>query len=82
MSINPSPPLNTFVVRFWWSPNTNNDDESQNRIWNAHIEHVQSGDSLGVRDIDMLLNFIERFTGPLETDALQIDSNHINPASG
>jgi len=81
MSTNLSPPLNTFVVRFWWSPDANNEDGSHNRIWNAHIEHVQSGDSLGFRDIEMLLNFIERFTGPLETSSLPINNNQFNSTS-
>lgn len=82
MSSNPLPPLNTFVLRFWWSTDTNNEEGLETRIWNAHIEHIQSGDSLGFRDIDMLLRFIEQFTGPLETSELPASGSRFIPKSG
>ncbi len=45
----------TFVVRFWreWS--------AGEPLWRGRIEHVQSGQAVSFRDIEGLLEFLQRF---------------------
>jgi len=51
----PSPPLNTFVVRFWreWT--------AARPRWRGRIEHVQSGEVATFLGLDAMLDFIQRF---------------------
>lgn len=48
----PGPPLNTFIVRFWQEPGTN-----EGR-WRGQAQHVQSGDSIAFADKRILMSFI------------------------
>jgi hypothetical protein len=48
-----SPPVSTFIVRFWreWSP-------GQVR-WRGRIEHMQSGENASCLDLESTLDFIQ-----------------------
>ena len=49
-----SPPVSTFIVRFWreWS--------STGPRWRGHIEHIQSGESATSLDLHGILDFLQR----------------------
>lgn len=52
--LSPSPPVSTFVVRFWreWSAGGSR--------WRGRIEHVQSGESHNILDLQGILDFMQR----------------------
>jgi hypothetical protein len=51
----PTPPVSTFVVRFWreWT--------AAEPRWRGRIEHLQSGQSTTFVGLDRMLDFIRRF---------------------
>ncbi len=49
-----SPPLSTFVVRFWREPS------AAGPRWRGRIEHVQSGESATFRELEDILDFVRR----------------------
>jgi len=51
----PSPPLNTFLVRFWQEPGA-----SEER-WRGQVQHVQSGERTAFDDEAALLSFVRRW---------------------
>jgi hypothetical protein len=57
-----SPPLNTFIVRFWRKPQT-----GQAR-WYGQVQHVQSGERVAFVDESALLFFIRRWVGAQKRD--------------
>jgi hypothetical protein len=50
----PSPPLNTFVVRFW------RDRSAAGARWRGTVEHVQTGTRAAFLDLAGLTTFIHR----------------------
>ena len=50
-----SPPVSTFIVRFWreWS--------STGPRWRGHIEHIQSGEAAPILDPHGILDFLQRY---------------------
>ncbi|MBN1485357.1 MAG: hypothetical protein JXA37_11610 [Chloroflexia bacterium] len=50
-----SPPINTFVIRFWreWS--------AGRPQWRGRIEHLQSGQSTAFLDLESMLEFVRSF---------------------
>jgi hypothetical protein len=55
-----SPPLSTFIVRFWRELRT---DQAH---WYGQVQHIQSGERAAFADESALLSFIRRWVGALE----------------
>jgi hypothetical protein len=51
----PDPPASTFVLRFWleWS--------AAGPRWRGRIDHVQSGQRAGFRDLDEMVKVVRSF---------------------
>ncbi|MGD8967605.1 MAG: hypothetical protein PVI07_08865 [Anaerolineae bacterium] len=59
----PTPPLCTFIVRFWWEGTV------VGPRWRGCIEHVQSGESAAFLELETMLSFLGRFGfGPPDRD--------------
>jgi hypothetical protein len=75
----PTPPVSTFVVRFWreWS--------AAGPRWRGRIEHVQNRQSANFTELDAMLDFIRRF-GVLADEeprsAKKDDGQRPGPAAG
>lgn len=51
----PSPPLNTFIVRFWHRPGAGGGQ------WRGQVQHIQSGAWTAFQDEKVLLAFLNRW---------------------
>jgi hypothetical protein len=58
----PSPPLNTFIVRFWREP------QADQARWYGQVRHIQSGERVAFADESALLSFIRRWIGAQKRD--------------
>lgn len=54
---------NSFLVRIWWEQEDAAADTPP--IWRGWVQHIRSGEKAYVQDLKELLDFIERWTGPL-----------------
>lgn len=54
---------NSFVVRIWRE--RGGSAQEQEVIWKGWVQHVLSGESVYVQNVDELLAFMERWTGQL-----------------
>jgi hypothetical protein len=53
----------SFIIRIWWEEEEAS--ASSRRFWRGWVQHVRSGESTYVQDLEGLLVFIERWAGRL-----------------
>lgn len=55
----------SFVIRIWWEQA--DDASADHSVWRGWVQHIRSGETVHVQDLEGLLDFIERWTGKLAT---------------
>ncbi len=70
-------PLNqpnvSFILRIWWEEE---EAGGGRHFWRGWVQHVRSGESTYVQDLESLLDFIERWAGRLRPADDQERRNH------
>jgi len=56
----------SFVIRIWHEEANAEEDRAQ---WRGWVQHTRSGESVYVRDLQEVFEFMERWTGTLATGA-------------
>lgn len=59
------PPLyerrNSFILRIWWEV----ENDRNQKVWRGWIQHVPSGETTYIQNVEGLLYFIEQWTDKL-----------------
>ena len=70
----------SFLVRIWRVSTAFDADDPG--MWRAYVQHVQSGESRYVDDLDSLLAFFEQWTGVLQDQSSSSSKTQLKLTGG
>lgn len=54
----------SFLIRFWWEPTEAAPDSAPDGVWQATIEHIQSGEQHPIANLAGIAQFLIDHAGP------------------